>query len=111
MYKHHDNLVPEFIIIFYRIDRQTTSQGGRTFTTRQAQTAMRSFPGIIIHVDEVQIQRNETGVGAIAGGVLGGFPGSTIGGGRGTTLATAGGSAAGAAVGSTDERARETRPA
>ena len=72
---------------------------------------MRSFPGIIIHVDEVQIQRNETGVGAIAGGVLGGFPGSTIGGGRGTTLATAGGSAAGAAVGSTGERARETRPA
>jgi outer membrane lipoprotein SlyB len=72
---------------------------------------MRSFHGKILHVEEVQIQRNETGVGAAAGGVLGGVVGSTIGSGRGTTLATAGGAAAGAAVGSAGERARGTRPA
>jgi outer membrane lipoprotein SlyB len=90
---------------------QTTSQGSRTFTTSQAQTAMRAFNGKILHVAEVQIQRNETGVGAVAGGVLGGVVGSTIGGGRGTTLATAGGAVAGAAAGSAVERGRGTRPA
>lgn len=90
---------------------QTTNQGGRTFTTSQAQTAMRAFNGTILHIDEVQIQRNETGIGAAAGGVLGGVVGSTIGSGHGTTLATAGGAAAGAAIGSAGERARGTRPA
>ena len=90
---------------------QTTSQGSRTFTTSQAQTAMRAFYGTILHVAEVQIQRNETGIGAVAGGVLGGVVGSTIGGGRGTTLATAGGAVAGAAAGSAVERGRGTRPA
>lgn len=90
---------------------QTTSQGSRTFTTSQAQTAMRAFYGTILHVAEVQIQHNETGLGAVAGGVLGGIVGSTIGGGRGSTLATAGGAVAGAAAGSAVERARGTRPA
>ena len=90
---------------------QPANQGSRTFTTSQAQTSMRVFNGKILHVDEVQIQRDETGAGGIAGGVLGGVVGSTIGGGRGRTLATAGGAAAGVAAGSAVERARGTRPA
>lgn len=90
---------------------QPASQGGRTFTPSQAQTAMRAFNGIVLRVDEVQIQRDERGIGAAAGGTLGGVVGSTIGSGRGTTLATAGGAAVGAAAGSAAERARGTRPA
>lgn len=90
---------------------QPANQGSRTFTTSQAQTSMRAFNGKILHVDEVQIQRDETGPGAVAFGVLGGVVGSTIGGGRGTTLATAGDTAAGVAAGSAAERTRVTRPA
>ena len=90
---------------------QPISQGGKTFTSSQAQTAMRSFNGTIIHLAEVQIQQNQTGVGAVAGGVLGGVVGSTIGSGRGNTLAIAGGAAAGAAAGSAVERSRGTRRA
>ena len=90
---------------------QPAAQGSRTFTAGQAQTAMRSFNGTILYVAEVQIQRDETGAGAVIGGTLGGVVGSTIGSGRGTTLATAGVAAAGAAAGSAAERMRATRPA
>jgi outer membrane lipoprotein SlyB len=90
---------------------QPTSQGGNTFTASQAQTAMRSFDGIIIHLAQVQIQHNETGAGAVVGGVAGGVVGSTIGSNRGNTLATVGGALAGAAIGSGVERSRATRPA
>ena len=72
---------------------QATSQGGRTFTPNQAQTAMQSFHGTILHVAVVQIQHEEKGGGAVVGTLLGGIAGSTVGGGRGTRLATAGGAA------------------
>jgi outer membrane lipoprotein SlyB len=90
---------------------QPVSQGGKTFTASQAQTAMRSFNGTIIHLAQVQIQHNETGVGAAAGGVAGGVVGSTIGSNRTSTLATVGGALGGAAIGSRVERSRATRPA
>lgn len=81
---------------------QPANQGSRTFTTSQGQTSMRAFNGTILHVDEVQIQRDETGAGAVAFEVLRGQVGSTIGG-----LATIGDTAAGSAA----ERKRVTRPA
>lgn len=87
------------------------SQGGRTVSSRNAQTAMRSFHGQILHVSEVMIEHETSGGGAIVGGLLGGVVGSTIGGGRGRRLATAGGAAAGAAAGSAAERSRALRPA
>jgi len=90
---------------------QTTPQGGRSVHASQARTAMQSFHGRILHVSEVQIVHDETGVGAAAGGILGGIAGSTVGSGRGSRLATAGGAALGAAAGSSGERARSTRPA
>jgi outer membrane lipoprotein SlyB len=83
---------------------QTTNQGGRTSSTSQAQTAMRSFHGKILYVEEVQIQRNETGAGAAAWDVLAEVVASPLHRGRETTLATIGGTAAG-------ERARVTHPA
>ena len=86
---------------------QPVNQGSRTFTTNQDQPSMRAFNGKILHVDEVQIQRDETGPGAVAFEVLGGVVDSPIGGGRGTTLATIGGTAAGTAA----ERTRRMRPA
>ncbi len=89
---------------------QTTSQGGRTVTRDQAQRPLTVFNGTVLRVSEVQIQGNQTGVGAVGGAVVGGIVGSTIGGGRGRTLATTGGALAGAAGGSAIEQRRATRP-
>lgn len=89
----------------------SSQQGGATYTPAQAQSAMKSYSGTVLHVSEVQIQHDEKGVGAITGGVLGGVVGSTIGGGRGTRLATAGGALAGAAAGSATERSMNVKPA
>jgi outer membrane lipoprotein SlyB len=87
---------------------QTTNQGGPTFAGRPVLPAMRSFHGKILHVEEVQIQGNETGAGAAAWGVLDGKVSSSKASGRGTTLANLGDTAAGAAA---VERARGARPA
>ncbi|MFZ0242789.1 MAG: glycine zipper 2TM domain-containing protein [Desulfobacterales bacterium] len=100
-------LVLAFIAL---IGCQTTSQGGRTYTRGQAQQPLTVFNGTILRVSDVQIQGNQTGVGAVGGAVVGGIVGSTIGGGRGRTLATTGGALAGAAGGSAIEQRRATRP-
>ncbi|MFZ0130935.1 MAG: glycine zipper 2TM domain-containing protein [Desulfobacterales bacterium] len=89
---------------------ETTSQGGRTVTRDQAQRPMSVYSGTVLRVSDVQIQGNQTGVGAVGGAVVGGIVGSTIGGGRGRTLATTGGALAGAAGGSAIEQRRATRP-
>jgi len=90
---------------------QTTSQGSKTYTRGQAQTALTVYYGTVLKVAEVQIQAETTGVGAVGGGVVGGIVGSTIGSGRGSTLAATAGALAGAAAGSAAEKARATRPA
>ncbi len=88
-----------------------TSQGGKTYTPGQAQSAMKSYYGTVLHVSAVQIQHEESGGGTMIGAVLGGVVGSTIGSGRGTRLATVGGAAAGGAAGSVAERSRNLKPA
>jgi outer membrane lipoprotein SlyB len=88
-----------------------TSQGSKTYTRGQAQTAMEVYYGTILKVAEVQIEAETTGAGAVGGGVAGGVIGSTIGRGRGRTLATAAGALAGAAAGSAAEKSGGTRPA
>lgn len=88
---------------------QTTSQGSKTYTRGQAQTALEVYYGTILKVAEVQIEAETTGAGAVGGGVVGGVIGSTIGSGRGRTLATTAGALAGAAAGSAAEKSRGTR--
>jgi len=85
---------------------QTTSQGSKTYTRGEAQTAMQVYYGTVLSVADVTIESQETGVGAVGGGVVGGIVGSTIGGGRGTKLATTAGVLAGAAAGSAAEKAK-----
>jgi outer membrane lipoprotein SlyB len=88
---------------------QTTSQGGRTVTRDQAQRPLTVYSGTVLSVADVQIQGNQTGLGAVGGAVVGGIVGSTIGSGRGRTLAATGGALAGAAGGSALEQRRATR--
>ncbi len=89
---------------------QAPSQGSKTYTPGQAQTAQSVYYGTVLNVADVQIQHEETGAGSVGGAVVGGIVGSTIGGGRGKKLATTGGALAGAAAGSAAEQARAMRP-
>lgn len=104
-----------FFVVFFGVSFLTvgcqTSQGGKTYTRSQAQTALSVYYGTVLKVAEVQIETETTGVGAIVGGVAGGIVGSTIGSGRGRRLATTGGVLAGSAAGAAGEKARATKPA
>jgi len=99
-----------FLLIFVMAGCQT-SQGSKTYTRGQAQTPLTVYYGTVLNVAEVQIQAEQTGLGAAGGGVVGGIAGSTIGSGRGRTLATVAGALAGAAAGSAVEKAKGTNPA
>jgi outer membrane lipoprotein SlyB len=90
---------------------QSTSQGGKTYTRGQAQTALSVYHGTVLKVSEVQIQAEITGGGAVVGGIVGAIVGSTIGSGRGSTLAGTAGALGGAAAGSAVEKSKATKPA
>ena len=97
-------VVVAFLLTFVMAGCQSTSQGSKTYTRGQAQTAMQVYYGTVLSVADVTIAKKETGVGAVGGAVVGGILGSTIGSGRGKKLATTGGVLAGAAAGSAAEK-------
>ena len=66
-------------LVFVVAGCQTTSQGSKTYTRQQAQQALTAYYGTVLKVSEVQIQGEQTGVGAVGGAVVGGIIGSTIG--------------------------------
>jgi outer membrane lipoprotein SlyB len=80
-----------------------TSQGSKTYSTSQAQTAHSVYYGTVLKVAQVTLQKPQSGAGAIGGAVVGGVIGSTIGQGRGRRLATTAGALGGAAMGSAAE--------
>ncbi len=86
-----------------------TGQGSKTYTRGQAQQSLTVYYATVLKVSEVQIEGQESGLGAVAGAVVGNTVGSTIGKGRGKTLAKTGGTLAGAAAGSAAEKARATK--
>ncbi len=90
---------------------QNTSQGGKTYTRGQAQTALQVYQGTVLRVEDVTIQAQDTGGGAVGGAVVGGIVGSTIGKGRGKKLATTAGVVAGSRAGSASERSRGRKAA
>lgn len=88
-----------------------TSQGSKTYTRGQAQTALTVYSGTVLRVADVQIQTETSGaVGGIAGAVMGGVLGSTVGGGRGSRVATTAGALGGAAAGSAAEGKMNVKP-
>jgi outer membrane lipoprotein SlyB len=97
-------MVVALLVTFVMAGCDTTSQGSKTYTRGQAQTAMQVYYGTVLAVADVTIAGQESGAGAVGGAVVGGIVGSTIGGGRGRRLATTGGALAGAAAGSAAER-------
>lgn len=65
--------------------------------------------GVIESIREVQIQQDNNGIGAIAGGVVGGIAASDIGGGKGSAIAGILGAVAGGAVGNAIEERINTK--
>ncbi|WP_343223908.1 glycine zipper 2TM domain-containing protein [Metallibacterium sp.] len=55
--------------------------------------------GVVQHVEQVYVERNDSTLGTILGAVIGGALGNQIGHGRGNTAATIAGAVAGGAVG------------
>ncbi len=89
----------------------STSQGSKTYTRTQAQSALSVYYGTVLNVADVNIQTETKGVvGGIAGAVLGGVVGSTIGGGSGRAVATTVGAVGGAAAGSKIEEKSKIKP-
>ncbi len=80
-----------------------SSSSGEVYSRGQARQAQTVQMGTVESVRPVQIEGTKSGLGAVGGGVAGGFAGSTIGGGSGSTLAAVGGALAGAAVGALAE--------
>lgn len=89
----------------------STSQGSKTYTRTQAQSALTVYFGTVLNAADVNIQTETKGVvGGIAGAVLGGVVGSTIGGGSGRAVATTAGALGGAAAGSAIEGNMNIKP-
>lgn len=88
-----------------------TGQGSKTYTRNEAQSSMQVYRGTVVSVADVMIEADQSGTGAIVGGVAGGVAGSTVGGGDGRTLATVAGAILGSAVGAVTEKSMGTKEA
>jgi len=82
-----------------------SSMSGDVYSRDQARKVQTVEEGEVIMVREVQIEGTKSGVGAIAGGIMGYAVGSAIGGGSGNTIARAAGTIGGAAAGAGVEEA------
>ena len=80
-----------------------SSMSGNAYTREQARSAHTVHHGTVVYVRPVQIEGTKSGLGTIAGGILGAALGSTIGGGSGRVVATAAGGVGGAIAGSAAE--------
>lgn len=64
--------------------------------------------GYVADIDEVAVDGESTGLGAVIGAVVGGIAGNQVGGGRGNDIATAAGAVGGAVAGNEIEKTRGT---
>jgi outer membrane lipoprotein SlyB len=76
------------------------SSSGTVYSAGEARREQIVRMGVVESVREVSIQRDPSGVGTIAGAVVGGIAGSDIGGGKGSSVASVLGAVAGGMVGS-----------
>lgn len=79
------------------------SLSSNVYSRDEAKQVQVAHEGTVVMVRGVQIEGTHSGIGAIAGGILGYGIGSTIGGGTGQTLARAAGTVAGALAGGAAE--------
>jgi outer membrane lipoprotein SlyB len=80
-----------------------SSMSGSTYSRDQAQKVQTVHEGEVIMVRQVQIEGTKSGLGGVAGGLMGSVLGSTIGGGSGKLVAAVAGGIAGAGAGAAIE--------
>ncbi len=80
-----------------------SSMSGNAYSRDQARKVQTVDEGTVMYVRSVQIEGTKSGLGTIAGGVLGAVVGSTIGGGSGRAVATVAGGVVGGVAGSAVE--------
>ncbi len=88
----------------------TQSSSNAVYSSSQAQREQIVRFGVIESVRQVSIQRQDTGVGTLAGAGIGGVAGSTIGGGRGSIVGAIVGAVAGGVAGNAIENNADRRP-
>ena len=86
------------IVALVAISGCAPSTSGSTYSRHEAKSVQRAQHGEVIYVREVAIE-GTSGLGTIAGGVMGYALGSAVGGGSGNKIAKTGGAIAGAAAG------------
>lgn len=87
----------------------TRSTSGSVYNAQQTQREQVVRLGTVESVREVTVQRQNNGVGVVAGGVVGGIAGSTVGGGRGSSVAAVLGAVAGGIAGQAIENSQNQR--
>lgn len=79
------------------------SSSGVVYSASEARREQIVRMGVVESVREVSIQRDPSGVGTVAGAVVGGIAGSDVGGGKGSSIASVLGAVAGGLAGSAIE--------
>jgi len=79
------------------------AHSSNTYSRSEAGKVQTVEDGEVIFIREVQVEGSKSGLGMVAGGIMGYAVGNTVGGGSGKTLARAGGTVAGAAAGAAVE--------
>ena len=87
------------------------SLSGRVYSREEARQVQTVQEGTVIAVREVLIEGTRTGIGAVAGGVMGYVLGETVGSGSGKDIARAAGTIGGAGAGAVIEEKATQRPA
>ena len=83
---------------------QAATASGSTSPSDKASSATAPRKGTVTDVREVQVKGQGSGVGVVAGAVVGGLLGHQVGRGSGNTLATVGGAVAGGYAGNEVEK-------
>ena len=91
------------IILILAVAGCATSRSGNVYSRDQARVVQDVYDGTIVYLRPVQIEGTKSGLGTVAGGVLGAVVGHTIGGGSGKAVATVVGGIGGAVAGSAVE--------
>lgn len=86
------------------------SSSSAVYSSGQAQREQVVRMGVIESVRQVEIQREQNGVGTLAGGAVGGVAGSAVGGGRGSIVGAIVGAVAGGVAGNAIENSANRRP-
>ena len=91
------------VVLILAVAGCATSRSGNVYSRDQSRVVHEVYDATVLYVRPVQIEGTKSGLGTVAGGVLGAVVGHTIGGGSGKAVATVAGGIVGAVAGSVAE--------